>query len=105
MTDFIRVFPISHPDAQPASVHLLPAQAALAMPDGETRADFNSVTFRKEAVLMLLSQSGAEGIKIFLANNGHHDTLAAFAVDGEGKLMAGLGHIALENGERCPPFC
>jgi len=105
MTDFIRVFPVAHPDAQPSEVHLLQAPAALAMLTDQTEVPFSSVAFRKEAILMLLSQSGAEGLKFFHGHNGHHTTLVGFAVDANGTLMASAGQIALENGERCPPFC
>lgn len=100
---FNRILPIGHPDANGPESHIIKASAALEMqvPGNE----WNHVQFLPEAFVKLLAQPGLAAVRIFPAFNGHHTTLAIVGVDDNGKPLVGDDIIAIENGERCPPFC
>lgn len=107
MSDFMRFFPIGHPEAQEPSAHIIQASEGLAMaavedPNGP---EWKSILFRGEALFDLMKQPGARGISIVPAHNGHHGTVVIFAVDENGDKIVSPGSIAIENGNRCPPFC
>lgn len=109
MSEFNKVF---GPDGASWYSHVIQArdglsmvQAAAQMEAPSPAEDYHSVAFAAEAIYELLRQEGAMGIKAMKAHNGHHHTEVWFAVDKFGQPLTGNGFIALENGERCPPFC
>lgn len=107
MSDFMRFFPIGHPDAQEPTAHIIQASEGLAMaavedPNGP---EWSWLRYRLEAFFDLVKQPGTRGIGVAPAHNGHHSTLVFFSLDESGKPLVSPGYIALENGERCPPFC
>lgn len=98
-----KVFPIGHHESADASSHVFPASEALAM--RITGPEWNSVKFALEAVQQLLAQGEVHGVGIYYAHNGDHTTVVLAALDTEGNPIQIPDAIALENGERCPPFC
>lgn len=107
MSDFNRVSPIGHPDASGPDSHIIKLSEAKAMmavndPNGP---EWKRVRFCLEAVFDLAKQPGARFLDIHPAHNGHHGTLVLTASDENGNALSGETVIALENGERCPPFC
>lgn len=106
IADFNRVFPVDHPEAEGPESHLLKTQEVLAMHDAVNLSgrEWNHIDFRGEAFLDLLAQEGARGLRIFPVFNGHHASVGVVALDEHG-LPLGPDTLALENGQRCPPFC
>jgi hypothetical protein len=102
-----RFFPIDHPEAKGPDAHIIPASVGLAMRAVQHAGapEWKSVAFRGEALMDLLTQEGAMGIRLYAGHDGDHATLVAFAVDAQGNDLVGPNAIAVENGERCPPFC
>ena len=107
MSDFNRVSPIGHPDANGPDSHIIKASEAQAMkavedPNGP---EWSRLRFCFEAIFDLAKQPGARFLDVYPAHNGHHSTLVLMAADENGNLLKGDPIIAIENGERCPPFC
>lgn len=109
MNDFNKVFGAGaspwNSQVIPAKDGLVMVQAAAALEHPTAADDFHSLAFASQAIHALLTQPGACGIKAVKAHNGHHHTEVWFAVDADGQILASDTAIALENGERCPPFC
>jgi len=79
--------------------------AARDMPHPAPEDDFKGLKYMDEAIRALQGNPGHAGIAALRAHNGHHHTMAWFSVDESGAPLVGDGIIAIENGERCPPFC
>jgi hypothetical protein len=62
--------------------------------------------FNRNAFEQLLAQTGAAGIRIYLARHGDGSpTMVMVAVDVEGKDMVGAQSVYIQNSTDCPPLC
>lgn len=77
-------------------------RALLEHPDPKTLKPFKHISFHKKALLALLEQEGAEGIRWSLGANGDALTLVGFAVNADGDV---IGPMVVDNGHPCPPLC
>lgn len=105
--NFLRFFPVDHPESMPANAHVITSAQAremMARPI-DPNDPWKMVKFRSEALQRLMAQPGAHGVADVPVHNGDHNTILKVALDADGNLLLGPKNIALENGERCPPFC
>lgn len=107
ITDFNKVFPLEDPESKGPESHIFKAEDVLAMKTTEdpNGPEWNHIDFRGEAFIDLLTQEGARGLRAFPVFNGHHASLGFVALDANGQPLSHPEAIAIENGERCPPFC
>lgn len=103
-----KVFPLKHPDSSGHTSHIYPAADGMRMVKAHVQGDrkgWRSMAFHGKAILQLLSQPGAAGIRCYHAMHDGEPTLVLVAVDASGADMSDAAHITLQNGESCPPFC
>ena len=100
------------PDGTGWNSHIITAKRGLEMVAAAKKLgrpapeeDYQGLAFMDEAVVALQGNRGHRGIVAIKAHNGHHHTEVWFSVDANKQLIVGDSAIALENGERCPPFC